>query len=135
MAKIQLLVMMTLDGSIIDQYTKDIQSAKICSPIISEIIKDADYELTQDYPISYLLDDSSNEKFVIEATKNSLSYINAILKMGLVSVITIFVLPVLKGDTDFRKMQYSGFQSTKWRLVSNTICHNGVVCLEYVRDL
>lgn len=126
---------MTLDGSIIDQYTKDIQSAKICSPIISEIIKDADYELTQDYPISYLLDDSSNEKFVIEATKNSLSYINAILKMGLVSVITIFVLPVLKGDTDFRKMQYSGFQSTKWRLVSNTICHNGVVCLEYVRDL
>lgn len=135
MAKIQLLVMMTLDGSIIDQYTKDIPSAKICSPIISEIIKDADYELTQEYPISYLLDDSSNEKFVIEATKNSLSYINAILKMGLVSVITIFVLPVLKGDTDFRKMQYYSFQSTKWSLVSNTICHDGVVCLEYVRDL
>lgn len=123
---------MTLDGSIIDQYTKDIASAKICSPIISEIIKDADYELTQEYPISYLLDDSSNEKFVIEATKNSLSYINAILKMGLVSVITIFVLPVLKGDTDFRKMQYSSFLSTKWRLVSNTICHDGVVCLEYL---
>lgn len=119
---------MTLDGSIIDQYTKDIPSAKICSPIISEIIKDADYELTQEYSISY----SSNEKFVIEATKNSLSYINAILKMGLVSVITIFVLPVLKGDTDFRKMQYSSSLSTKWRLVSNTICHDGVMCLEYL---
>ena len=134
MARIRLLVMMSLDGLIVERGDEYIQSVKICSSIISEIIKSSDYELTPEYPVSYLLDDGTDEDFVVEATENSLSYIGTILGMGLVSVITLFILPVVKGGAEVRKPLFEGVNSTYWSLLSITQQNDGVVCLEYHRS-
>ncbi len=128
MAKIQLLAVLSLDGSIWDIKTEGKQSAWLAASEIEKFKEDAAFEIPLGYPLSMLFsarEDSTKSVYLVEATEESANYINSILRVRAIDEMVIYVVPQI-ADTENR-LFLNNLPVSSWDLAEHKAYKNGVV--------
>ena len=95
MAKVQVLAVLSLDGCLSEKTGDACWALRPESYGIDKLFDAADYELTSLYPTSRLAEDKSDSIFLIEATQETATYINGLLRLQLVDEIIIYTVPFI----------------------------------------
>ena len=81
MAKVRVLAVLSLDGCLSEKTSDASWALRPEGYGIDKLFDAADYELTPLYPTSRLVEDKSNSLFLIEATQDTVAYINGLLRL------------------------------------------------------
>ncbi len=128
MAKIQLLAILSLDGSIWDIKTEGKQYAWLAASEIEKFKEDAAFEIPLGYPLSMLFsvrEDSTKSVYLVEATKESADYINSILRVRAIDEMVIYTVPQI-ADTE-KRLFLNNLPASSWDLAEHKAYQNGVV--------
>ena len=115
MAKIQVFAVLSLDGCLPEKTGDACWALRPESYGIDRLFDAADYELTSLYPTSRLAEDKSDSIFLIEATQETATYINGLLRLQLIDEIILYTVPFLAGTG--RHLFKANLPSSHWDLV------------------
>ena len=96
---------------------------------IDKLFDAADYELTSLYPTSRLVEDKSDSLFLIEATQDTVTYINGLLRLQLVDEIIIYTVPFIVGTGQY--LFKSNLPISNWQLAEKKEYKGGILCTIY----
>ncbi len=128
MAKIQLLAVLSLDGSIWDIKTEGKQTAWLVASEIEKFKEDAAFEIPLGYPLSMLFsarEDLTKSVYLVEATEESGDYINSILRVRAIDEMVIYTVPQITGTEN--RLFLNNLPASSWDLLEYRAYKNGVV--------
>ena len=125
MAKVQVLAVLSLDGCLSEKAGDASWALRPESYGIDKLFDAADYELTPLYPTSRLTKDKSNSLFLIEATQDTASYINGLLRLQLVDEIVLYTIPFIAGLGQY--LFKSNLPTSHWQLADKKEYNGGVL--------
>lgn len=129
MAKVQVLAVLSLDGCLLDKTGDASWALRPESYGIDKLFDAADYELTSLYPTSRLAEDKSDSLFLIEATQDTATYINGLLRLQLVDEIILYILPYIAGTG--RHLFGANLSTSHWDLKEKKEYNGGILRLVY----
>ena len=129
MAKVQVLAVLSLDGCLSEKTGDASWALRPESYGIDKLFDAADYELTSLYPTSRLAEDKSASLFLIEATQDTATYINGLLRLQLVDEIVLYTVPFIAG-TGLHLFK-SNLPTSHWELADKKEYNGGILCTIY----
>ena len=129
MAKVQVLAVLSLDGCLSEKTGDASWALRPESYGIDKLFDAADYELTALYPTSRLVEDKSASLFLIEATQDTASYINGLLRLQLVDEIILYTVPFIAGTGQY--LFKSNLPTSHWELADKKDYNGDILCTIY----
>ena len=129
MAKVQVLAVLSLDGCLSERTGDACWALRPESYDIDKLFDAADYELTPAYPTSRLTENKSNSIFLIEATQETATYINGLLRLQLVDEIIIYTVPFIAGTGQY--LFKSNLPTSHWQLADKKEYNGDILCTIY----
>ena len=129
MAKVQVFAVLSLDGCLSEKTSDASWVLRPESYNIDKLFGAADYELTPAYPISRLTENKSNSIFLIEATQETATYINGLLRLQLVDEIIIYTVPFIAGTGQY--LFKSNLPTSHWQLADKKEYNGDILCTIY----
>lgn len=129
MAKVQILAVLSLDGCLSEKTGDASWALRPESYGIDKLFDAADYELTSLYPTSRLAEDKSDSLFLIEATQETTTYINGLLRLQLVDEIIIYTVPFIAGTGQY--LFKSNLPTSHWQLTDKKEYNGDILCTIY----
>lgn len=129
MAKVQVLAVLSLDGCLSEKTGDASWALRPESYGIDKLFDAADYELTSLYPTSRLAEDKSASLFLIEATQDTATYINGLLRLQLVDEIILYTVPFIAGTG--RHLFKSNLPTSHWELTDKKEYNGDILCSIY----
>ena len=129
MAKVQVLAVLSLDGCLSEKTGDASWALRPESYGIDKLFDAADYELTSLYPTSRLAEDKSDSIFLIEATQETATYINGLLRLQLVDEIIIYTVPFIAGTGCH--LFKANLPTSHWNLVEKKEYNGGILRTVY----
>ena len=129
MAKVQVLAVLSLDGSLSESAGDASWVLRPESYDIDKLFDAADYELTPAYPTSRLTENKSNSIFLVEATQETADYINGLLRLQLIDEVILYTVPFIAGTG--RHLFKSNLPTSHWDLVEKKEYNGGVLRIVY----
>ena len=129
MAKVQVLAVLSLDGCLSEKTGDASWALRPESYGIDKLFDAADYELTSLYPTSRLTEDKSDSLFLIEATQDTATYINGLLRLQLVDEIILYTVPFVAGTGLY--LFKSNLPTSHWELADKKEYNGGILCTIY----
>ena len=125
MAKVQVLAVLSLDGCLSEKTGDASWALRPESYGIDKLFDAADYELTSLYPTSRLTEDKSDSIFLIEATQDTATYINGLLRLQLVDEIVLYTVPFIAGTG--QHLFKSNLPTSHWNMVEKKEYNGGIL--------
>lgn len=94
MAKINLLLIQSINGSIDDSVNDSLWSQAPSAADAKKFIKLAAQELTEEYLLSSLINDDSDDIFLLEVHSESATLASILLSLGMVNKVIVYTVPV-----------------------------------------
>ena len=129
MAKVQVLAVLSLDGCLSEKTGDASWALRPESYGIDKLFDAADYELTSLYPTSRLTEDKSDSLFLIEATQDTATYVNGLLRLQLVDEIVLYTVPFIAGTGQY--LFKSNLPTSHWQLTDKKEYNGGIFCTIY----
>ena len=129
MAKVQVLAVLSLDGCLSEKTGDASWALRPESYGIDKLFDAADYELTSLYPTSRLAEDKSDSLFLIEATQDTATYINGLLRLQLVDEIILYTVPFIAGTGQY--LFKSNLPTSHWKLADKKEYNGDILCTIY----
>ena len=129
MAKVQVLAVLSLDGCLSEKSGDACWALRPESYGIDKLFDAADYELTSLYPTSRLTEDKSDSIFLIEATQDTATYINGLLRLQLVDEIVLYTVPFIAGTG--QHLFKSNLPTSHWQLAEKKELNGGILRMTY----
>ena len=129
MAKVQVLAVLSLDGCLSEKTGDASWALRPESYGIDKLFDAADYELTSFYPTSRLAEDNSDSLFLIEATQDTATYINGLLRLQLVDEIILYTVPFIAGTGQY--LFKSNLPTSHWELADKKEYNGDILCTIY----
>lgn len=133
MAKVQMLAVQSIDGYMIDNYN---ELPAILSEEVTKLKDAASHLLDENASLSMLIDWVENETgcitYLIEASRQTKSIINGMLRMRLIDEIILYTIPVMLGTGGCLFQQ--DLPPTHWNVVK-AISHNDEMSLTTFRKI
>ena len=129
MAKVQVFAVLSLDGCLSEKTGDACWALRPESYGIDRLFDAADYELTPAYPTSRLTENKSNSIFLIEATQETATYINGLLRLQLVDEIIIYTVPFIAGTGQY--LFKSNLPTSHWQLADKKEYNGDILCTIY----
>lgn len=108
MARINLLLIQSINGSIDDSVNDLFWSHTTSASDAKKFLKLASQELTEEYPLSVLIKDDSDDAYLLEVHSESAAYASILLNLGIVNKVIVYTVPVFVA-TDY--LSFSGLLS------------------------
>ena len=135
MGKVQILAVLTMDGCHSSElHGKAYDDLRLDRCGIDNIRENALYHITPDYSISMLDEwrqDSTDIRYLAEATPDNSDYLNGLLRMRVVDEIILYTVPFISGTG--RHFFKPALPGTRWALASQKSYSNGVCRSIYTR--
>lgn len=133
MAKVQMLALQSIDGYMIDNYN---ELPVLFSEEVTRLRDAATHLLNENVSLSMLIDWVNNETgcitYLIEASRQTRSIINGMLRMRLIDEIVLYTIPVMLGTGVCLYQQE--LPKTNWKVVK-TVSHNDEMSLTIFRKV
>ena len=129
MANVLLLAVLSLDGCLFD--SKDDVISVLHHESYERTLANADYILTDSYPISLLIENDSRSRFLLEATSENIIYTNVLLRLQLVDEIILYTVPFIAGRG--KRLFASNIPTSYWIPSRKDIYKDGIICVNYRR--
>ena len=129
MAKVRVLAVLSLDGCLSEKKGDANWALRPKGYDIDKLFDTADYELTSLYPTSRLAEDKSDSLFLIEATQETATYINGLLRLQLVDEIIIYTVPFIAGTGQY--LFKSNLPTSHWQLADKKEYNGDILCTIY----
>ena len=126
MAKVQLLIVQSTEGYMVEDYTKRYPS--LCEKTAA-LQNSASFPMDENASLSMLIEGKKRKDSVatyfIEATPTTANIINGMLRMYLIDEIIIYTVPVMLYTG--RRLYQSQLAKTDWECASTKIRKDGIV--------
>ena len=128
MAKINVLLIQSINGSIDDSVNDLLWSHAPSAADANKFIKLAAQELTEEYLLSSLINDDSDDIFLLEVHSESATLASILLSLGMVNKVIVYTVPVFVATNH---LPFVGLLRDNQLLCEETKVIGSVVCSIY----
>lgn len=129
MARVQLLAVISMDGHLLEHSGDAYDMLHNEDHGMKEMFADADYVLTDVYPVSMLIENDSRAKYLFQATSENVIYANGLLRLQLVHEIILYIVPYIAGTG--KRLFSTNLPMSCWKPVSKKEYKNGTICIVF----
>ncbi len=126
MAKVQILVLQSIDGYMIDNRP---ELSAALSDEIAMLRTAATHLLNKDVSLTMLSEWAENEAenitYLIEADRQTAAIIDGMFRMGLIDEIILYTIPAILGCS--KRLYQTPLPEISWRCTATHICTDGTV--------
>lgn len=127
MARINLLLIQSINGSIDDSVNDSFWGYTLPASDAKTFINSATQELAEEYPLSALIKDDSDDTYLLEVHSESATYASILLNLGIVNKVIVYTVPVFVATNH---LTFSGLLSD-----SQLVCEETIVIGSVVRSI